>query len=128
MCDLATLASRYWRLWLTPVIQPEDATTKRSSVAEAIERFLNGPERQRGVELSVVSVEGFATSDEEWQEVREKTVLRKVVIECRKPTLSNQSSETSDKQGSHHRSLASQSCLYSTVYICHFHDSMGIVL
>lgn len=50
--------------------QPEDAATKRSSVADAIERFVEGPERKRGVELSVVSVEGFATTDEEWQEVR----------------------------------------------------------
>lgn len=52
--------------------QPEDARTKRSSVAEAIERFLDGPERQGGVELSVVSVEGFPTTDEEWQEVRSR--------------------------------------------------------
>ena len=49
--------------------QPEDAATKRSSVAEAIERLLRGPERRSGVDLSVVSVEGFASSDEEWQEV-----------------------------------------------------------
>lgn len=39
-------------------------------MAEAIERFIGGPERKRGVELSVVSVEGFATTDEEWEEVR----------------------------------------------------------
>ncbi|CAN0126784.1 unnamed protein product, partial [Hapterophycus canaliculatus] len=48
--------------------KPEDAATKRSSVADAIERFLEGPERKRGVELSVVSVEGFATTDDEWEE------------------------------------------------------------
>lgn len=58
--------------WLA---QPEDAATKRSSVAEAIERFVDGPERKRGVELSVVSVEGFATTDEEWEEVRGKKPL-----------------------------------------------------
>lgn len=52
----------------TVLSSPEEAATKRSSVAEAIERFLDGPERRRGVELSVVSVEGFATTDEEWQE------------------------------------------------------------
>lgn len=50
--------------------QPEDAKTKRSSVAEAIERLVDGPDRPRGLELSVVSVEGFPTTDEEWQQVR----------------------------------------------------------
>ncbi|CBJ26332.1 conserved unknown protein [Ectocarpus siliculosus] len=48
--------------------QPEDAATKRASVAEAIERLINGSERKRGLELSVVSVDGFATTDEEWEE------------------------------------------------------------
>lgn len=38
-------------------------------MAEAIERFMDGQEMKRGVELSVVSVEGFATTDEEWEEV-----------------------------------------------------------
>ncbi|CAN0437808.1 unnamed protein product [Pylaiella littoralis] len=52
----------------TVLSSPEDAATKRSSVADAIERFVDGPERKRGLELSVVSVEGFATTDEEWQE------------------------------------------------------------
>ncbi|CAM9446561.1 unnamed protein product [Ascophyllum nodosum] len=52
----------------TVLSSPEDAATKRSSVAEAIERLLRGPERRSGVDLSVVSVEGFASSDEEWQE------------------------------------------------------------
>ncbi|CAN0039744.1 unnamed protein product, partial [Ectocarpus fasciculatus] len=48
--------------------QPEDAASKRASVAEAIERLINGSERKRGLELSVVSVDGFATTDEEWEE------------------------------------------------------------
>lgn len=57
-------------------MKPDDAATKRSSVAEAIERLLDGPERKRGVELSVVSVAGFATTDEEWQEVKIATALQ----------------------------------------------------
>eukprot|EP00903_Cladosiphon_okamuranus_P010610 g10034.t1 len=52
----------------TVLSSSEEAATKRSSVADAIERFIDGPERKRGVELSVVSVEGFATTDEEWEE------------------------------------------------------------
>lgn len=52
----------------TVLSTPEDAKTKRSSIAEAIERLLDGPEGKRGLELSVVSVEGFPTTDAEWEE------------------------------------------------------------
>ncbi|CAN0065177.1 unnamed protein product [Ectocarpus sp. 4 AP-2014] len=52
----------------TVLSSPEDAATKRASVAEAIERLIDGSERKRGLELSVVSVDGFATTDEEWEE------------------------------------------------------------
>lgn len=50
-------------------LQPAEAATKRSCVAEAIERLLAGGERQGALELSVVSVEGFEPSDDEWAEV-----------------------------------------------------------
>lgn len=39
-------------------------------------RILEGPERQTGLEVSVVSVEGLAASDDEWKQVRPRTPAR----------------------------------------------------